>query len=175
MFFDSWADIGRVLVIGPLAYFALLLLLRVSGKRTLSKMNMFDFIVTVALGSTLASALLSEDVALVEGLVALAVLIFSQFVITFLSVRFEPFQQFVKADPALLYHEDRFLRRALRRERVTEEEVRAAVRARGYRSLESVAAVVLETEGSFSVLAKSDSGQATSLANVPLLEDEITL
>lgn len=44
-----------MLVIGVLAYASLILLLRASGKRTLSKMNAFDFIVTVALGSTLAS------------------------------------------------------------------------------------------------------------------------
>ncbi len=49
MFFDSWAGLLRVLVVGPLAYAALVLLLRVTGKRTLSKMNAFDLIVTVAL------------------------------------------------------------------------------------------------------------------------------
>ncbi len=42
MFFDSWAGLLRVLVVGPLAYAALVLLLRVTGKRTLSKMNAFD-------------------------------------------------------------------------------------------------------------------------------------
>ena len=67
MFFDSWAGLLRVLVVGTLAYAALVLLLRVTGKRTLSKMNAFDLIVTVALGSTLATVLLSKDVALAEG------------------------------------------------------------------------------------------------------------
>ena len=56
MFFDSWAGLGRVLVVGVLAYSALVLLLRISGKRTLTKMNAFDLVVTVALGSTLATA-----------------------------------------------------------------------------------------------------------------------
>jgi uncharacterized membrane protein YcaP (DUF421 family) len=70
MFFDSWTGLGRVLVVGTLAYFALVLTLRVSGKRTLSKLNAFDLVVTVALGSTLATVLLSKDVALAEGLLA---------------------------------------------------------------------------------------------------------
>lgn len=64
MFFNAWSDIGRVLVVGGLAYAGLVLLLRLTGKRTLSKMNAFDLVVTVALGSTLATILLSKDVAL---------------------------------------------------------------------------------------------------------------
>ena len=60
MLFDSWAGLGRVVLIGTLAYGALVLLLRISGKRTLSKLNAFDLVVTVALGSTLATVLLSN-------------------------------------------------------------------------------------------------------------------
>lgn len=59
-------------MVGTSAYFALLLMLRASGTRTLSKMNAFDFVVTVAFGSTLATVMLSEDVALAEGGLALA-------------------------------------------------------------------------------------------------------
>ncbi len=66
-FFDSWSAMGRTVVVGVLAYLALVLLLRVSGKRTLSKMNAFDLVVTVALGSTLATVLLSTSVALARG------------------------------------------------------------------------------------------------------------
>ena len=71
MFFSTWAALGRVLVIGPLAYVALVLLLRISGKRTLTKLNAFDLVVTVALGSTLATVLLSKSVSLAEGVLAL--------------------------------------------------------------------------------------------------------
>lgn len=75
MFFDTWQGLGRIVVVGVLAYAALVIFLRFSGKRTLSKMNAFDLIVTVALGSTLATILLSKDVALAEGLLALLLLI----------------------------------------------------------------------------------------------------
>ncbi len=75
MFFQNWSGLLRTVVVGVLAYVALVALLRVSGKRTLSKMNAFDFVVMVALGSTLATILLSKNVALAEGVVAFAVLI----------------------------------------------------------------------------------------------------
>ncbi|MFN2441460.1 MAG: DUF421 domain-containing protein, partial [Thermoanaerobaculia bacterium] len=67
MFFDDIQGLIRVFVISILAYVALVLFLRVSGKRTLTKLNAFDLVVTVALGSTLATIILSKDVALAEG------------------------------------------------------------------------------------------------------------
>jgi uncharacterized membrane protein YcaP (DUF421 family) len=61
LFFESWTGMARVAVLAVCAYALLIFLLRITGKRTLSKMNAFDFVVTVALGSTLATILLSKD------------------------------------------------------------------------------------------------------------------
>jgi uncharacterized membrane protein YcaP (DUF421 family) len=168
MFFDSWSGLARVVIVGVLAYLGLVVLLRISGKRTLSKMNAFDLVVTVALGSTLATILLSKDVALAEGLLALATLIALQFIIAWLSVRSERVSTLVKAEPALLLYRGRFLHAALRRERVTEGEVRSAVRQSGHGDLGAVEAVVLETDGSFSVVSHAgDSPTAhAALADV---------
>jgi uncharacterized membrane protein YcaP (DUF421 family) len=170
VFFDDWAGLGRTLVVGSLAYLAMVLLLRVSGKRTLSKMNAFDFIVTVALGSALANVLLSEDVALAEGLVAFALLIGAQYCITFLSVRSKAVRALIKGEPTLLFHGGSFLGSAMQRERVTEEEVLAAVRQQGKGTLSEVAAVVLETDGTFSILSRAGEGADSSLRNVSLRE-----
>jgi uncharacterized membrane protein YcaP (DUF421 family) len=166
MFFDNWAGLGRTLIVGVLAYAALIFLLRISGKRTLSKMNAFDLIVTVALGSTLATILLSKDVALAEGVLALALLIFLQFVITWLTVRSTTVLRLIKAEPTLLVHQGEFLQRAMKVQRVTEAEVRAAVRAQGIAAMEKVMAVVLETDASFTVIPYSDSDSASALNGV---------
>ena len=160
MLFDDWAGVGRVLAVGPLAYAALIAVLRVSGKRSLTKLNAFDLVVTVALGSTLATILLSKDVALAEGVMALVLLVGMQFAITWLSVRSERFQRLVKAQPTLLVHRGRFLDDALRAERVTREEVLYALRSNGATDPADIASVVLETDGSFSVL-ESDPGAPT--------------
>lgn len=153
MFFDSWMGLLRVGVMGVLAYAALIVLLQVSGKRTLSKMNAFDFIVTVALGSTLATVLLSETVALIEGVTAFALLIGMQYAITWLSVRSGTVRKLVKSEPSLLFHDGAFLEQVMTRERVTQDEVRAAVRQQGKSSMAEVNAVILETDGTFSVLS----------------------
>src|SRR5688500_1869061 len=103
MLFDTWGGLFRVLIVGVLAYAALVLMLRTSGKRTLSKMNAFDFIVTVALGSTLATVVLSKDVALAEGVLAFALLVLLQYAVTWSAVRSRAFREVIKAEPALLY------------------------------------------------------------------------
>jgi len=165
--FDGWLTLGRTAIVGVLAYLTLVLLLRVSGKRTLSKMNAFDLVVTVALGSTLATVLLSTDVALATGVLAFALLIGLQYAITWLSVRSPTVQGFVKAEPTLLVHRGQFLSRAMKRERVTEEEILAALRGQGIAAVEDVEAVVLETDSSFSVvMGSSGSASAPTLSNI---------
>jgi len=166
MFFNGWQAIGRTALVGVLAYLALVVLLRISGKRTLSKMNAFDLVVTVALGSTLATILLSKDVALAEGLTALAVLILMQFAIAWLSVRSRRVSRLVKSEPTLLVYGGQFLPEALRRERVVEAEVRAAARAQGVADLADVAAVVLETDGSFTVVSQHGQPRQPTLWGV---------
>lgn len=167
MFFNSWDALLRVLIVGALAYAALVLILRISGKRTLSKMNAFDFVVTVALGSTLASTILSKDTSLAEGVAALALLIGLQYIITWLSVRTSWFERLVKATPTLIYYQGHFLDEPMKRQRVTTAEVRSAIRKASMAQMDEVEAVVLETDGTFTVLESIPNGEkAAALANV---------
>jgi len=167
MFFDGWFGLLRVLVVGTLAYAALVLLLRVSGKRTLAKLNAFDLIVTVALGSTLATVLLSKSVALVEGLAAFVLLAGLQYLVAWLSVRSPRFSDLVKSEPTLLLHQGRFLDGPMQAQRVTRAEVLATLRSSGAVEPEQVAAVVLETDGTLSVIPNaSQSGAIGTLDGV---------
>jgi uncharacterized membrane protein YcaP (DUF421 family) len=166
MFFESWYGVVRVIVVGSLAYPALIAVLRISGKRTLSKWNAFDLIVTVALGSTLATVLLSKDVKLLEGLAAFALLVGLQFVITWIVVRSGTASDLVKSSPTLLLKKGEFLDDSLISTRVTRSEVYAAIRSSGSGSLAEIEAVVLETDGSFSVIKRSDNEQMDALSDV---------
>lgn len=165
VFFDGWATVARTLVVGVLGYVALVTLLRLSGKRTLAKMNAFDLVVTVALGSSLASLLTSKDVALAQGVLAFATLIGLQYGVTWLAVRSATVRRYVKNEPTLLLYRGEMLASALQRERVTQEEVRSAVRSQGIAALQDVEAVVLETDGTFSVVSRAGDG-ATALCDV---------
>ncbi|WP_419898961.1 DUF421 domain-containing protein [Roseomonas sp. USHLN139] len=161
MLFDSWFGLLRVLLVGSLAYAALVLMLRISGKRTLAKLNAFDLIVTVALGSTLATVLLNNSVALAEGVLAFALLAGLQYVVAWLSVRSDRFDRLVKSEPSLLLHEGRMLEGMMREQRVTRDEVLAALRASGVASPAAAAAVVLETDGTLSVIPAAAAASGT--------------
>lgn len=164
----NWSDVLvgepgralRIIIVSAAAYAALLVILRLTGKRTLSKMNAFDLTVTVALGSTLATVILSKDVSLLEGILAFLLLAWLQLIVTWISVRSARFERWVKAEPRLLAYDGRLLRSAMRQERVTREEIESALREHGFASLAEVASVVLETNGSISVVgvAHASSG-----------------
>lgn len=162
MLFDSWSGLGRVLLVGSIAYAALVAILRISGKRTLTKLNAFDLVVTVALGSTLATVLLSKSVALAEGVLAMALLVFLQFAITWLSVRSPSFQNLVKSEPTLIMRQGTFLEGAMGAQRITREEVMAALRSNGVADAAQVAAVILETDGTIAVIQESRQGVTSS-------------
>lgn len=154
MFFAGAPGVWRTLLVGLCAYVLLILVLRTTGKRTLSKMNAFDLIVTVALGSTLATVILSKDVALAEGVTAFVMLAGAQLAVTWLSTRSKRFRSWVKAEPTILVEKGIMLSDAMKRERVTSDEVEAAVRGAGFDGLDAIALVVLETDGSMSVVAR---------------------
>ncbi|MGH2316597.1 DUF421 domain-containing protein [Planococcus sp. SE5232] len=153
----------RIVTVGFLAYVGLVIFLRVSGKRTLTKLNAFDLVVTVALGSTLATILLSKDVSLLEGLTAFTLLIFMQYLFTLLAVHSQWFNNVIKSEPRLLFLDGQFLRNAMKKERIKEIEILQAIRNTGFGSTEKVKAVVLETDGSMSVISSEPGNTLTNV------------
>lgn len=151
MFFQNWSGIVRTLLVGTLAYVTLVLFLRISGKRTLAKLNAFDLVVTVALGSTLSAILLQESIALAEGATALGLLIALQYGVTYLSVRSHRFAKLVRSEPTLLVRDGQYLDQAMGRARITRDEVMSAIRAAGTDEIARVAYLVLESDGTLSV------------------------
>ena len=151
-FYAGWLPILRVAVVGVLAYVALVAALRIGGKRTLSKMNAFDLVVTVAFGSILASTLLSKGNALLTGITAFVTLIGLQWVVAWSCARFGWASEVVKSVPTILVWRGEMLEDVMRGERISPEEVRAAVRASGLSRLEDASAVVLETNGDLNVV-----------------------
>lgn len=156
MFFQEWENIFRTIVVGLLAYVSVILFIRISGKRTLAKLNAFDLVVTVALGSTLSSVLLQKSISLAQGVTALGLLIALQYLVTFLSVRSTRFAKLVRSQPSLLARHGIFYGDAMVRQRLTEDEVLSAVRAQGLQGLKNVEAVILESDGSLSIIPRQD-------------------
>ncbi len=167
MFYDRGYDLLRVLVLGTLGYVWLLAVIRLTGKRTLAQLDAFDLIVSVALGSTLATVLLSSEVALAEGALALALLCVLQLIVALLTSRWKLARRTITARPTLLVRDGELLDQALRSERISGDSLLQAVRNSGVGGLDLVAAVVLETNGRISVISREQLGSSSALSDVP--------
>lgn len=163
MWFDTLGDLSRVAVVGSAAYVTLVVVLRLSGKRTLAKLNAFDLAVTVALGSTLATVLLSSDVSWAEGAVAFAMLALLQLVVSWTSARLPGGRSIVNARPTVVLRDGQPDHAALRRQRLTVGELKQAVRSSGIGGFDQVAVVVLESDGTLSVISRSRLGDGSAL------------
>jgi uncharacterized membrane protein YcaP (DUF421 family) len=169
-FFESWYNVGRTVTLSIITFAALIVLLRGSGKRTLSKLNVFDFVFVVAVGSVFASTIISKDVTLVEGIAALATLVGIQIFLAELAARSSTAERIINGEPALLLSRGKFIQRALKKERVTEEEVRAAIRTKGVSRVEDVDAVILENDGTLSVAWEARGPGRSSLVDATVPE-----
>lgn len=173
MWFLAPAYLARVFFSALAAYTVMVIILRLTGKRSLAKWNMFDFIITIALGTTLSTAVMStgENNELRKGLFGFVLLVLIQYIITWLSVRFDWVSSLLKSKPTLVVYNGEWREEKMKQERLTKSEVLAAMRANGTPNLADVGAVVLETNGTLSVLNKWETETVDSLQNVHGYED----
>lgn len=167
--FSSWSSIARVFVVGAPIYLALLLILQVVGKHALAKSNAYGLVITTALGSTLASAVLTKQVTLIDGVLAIGLLLGLQYLVSTLVTRHGWASRWFTAKPSLVVWEGRILCDELQKERLTVSDVLSAVRQSGFSSVEDVGAVVLEANGALSVIAELN-GTRSALADLPVSE-----
>lgn len=165
IFFESWSELGRIGASALVLYAFMIIAVRLVGKRSTSQMNNFDWVVTVAVGSILASGILLRDVTIADAVFAVGILFGAQYLVTWAASRWRPVSRIVRARPRLLLRHGECLEEALKEERVTKEELQAAVRGAGIRDLSDVAWVVLETDASLSVIP-GGPGPASALDSV---------
>lgn len=137
-------------------YISLILFTRISGVRSFSKMSSFDFATTVAIGSVIASAILSDNPPLLQAIVALG----SLFVLQMTVARFRnyPFmQKLVDNRPILLMNGTEILENNMKEARVTRKDLFSKLREANVTQFNQIKAVVMETTGDISVLHHKDS------------------
>jgi uncharacterized membrane protein YcaP (DUF421 family) len=155
-----------ILLTGVGIYAALLLLTRLTGLRSFSKMSSFDFAITVALGSIIASTLLAKTPSLLAGAFGLAVLYGIQWAVSKLRRVTSPVERLVDNEPLLIMAGERVLSEHLDAARMTEDDLRSKLRSEGVAHPEQVLAVVFETTGDVSVIQRSDKASSWAFEGV---------
>lgn len=162
----GYESILRTVIVGTLAYISLVFIIRISGKRTLATMNAFDFVITVAIGAAFGRVLTAKNVAISEAVTAFILLAFLQFVFSYIEFRSSFFRKLTSSPPKMLYYKGEFVDKNLRSERINKFDLMGSVRKKGYSSLDDVEVIILESDGSFSVLEKSGSTENSSFENM---------
>lgn len=164
-----------LVAVSALAIFGTVIVIaRVVGLRSFSKMSSFDFVVTLATGSIVA-AVASSSTSLANGALALVILYACQWTIALLRRHTGWGQRLVDNKPIALMLEGEFIEENLSSSRVTADDVRAKLRQNNVHRLDDVRAVVLETTGDVSVLHGDGPVDADVLADVYGFDPEATL
>lgn len=137
-------------------YAAVLMGMRLAGKRQVGQMTPFDLVLLLLIANAVQNAMTGSDTSLVGGLAAAATLLILNAVVSRVALRSRNARKLVEGEPTLLVHAGRILRGNLEREKVSEEELLQAMREHGVASLEEVQSAVLEIDGSISVIRKDE-------------------
>ncbi len=155
----SWTAILMVIISSIGIYIAVIFFTRLSGLRSFSKMSSFDFAMTVAVGSLVASAILTNDPPLSQAVIALGALYALQIGIAKLRGISPLVDNLVDNQPILLMRGAQILDENLKSTKVTHDDLRAKLREANVTDFSQIKAVVLETTGDISVLHTRDSSQ----------------
>ncbi len=136
-------------------YFATIIFTRLAGKRSFSKMSSFDFAMTVAIGSIIATTVLSKSVSLLQGIVGMAAVYILQISVAIFR-RLEIVQKLIDNKPLLLMDGEKILKENMRKARVTESDLRSKLREANVLELSQVRAVIFEATGDIAVLHSKD-------------------
>lgn len=157
-FSSTWQALGLVVASTVGIYLSLIVVTRFAGLRSFSKLSGFDFAITVAIGSVVASVLVAEDPPLAQGVMALVALYAIQIGVAALRNRSQAVAGWVDNEPLLVMDEERILDENLRKGHMTREDLYAKLREANVLRLEEVHAVVMESTGDVSVLHGEPEG-----------------
>jgi uncharacterized membrane protein YcaP (DUF421 family) len=156
----------RIVVVGVTAYLAIVLILRVSGKRTLASMSAFDFVIAVAVGAVFGRTLTTKNLSISEALTAFILLAVLQFIFAYFEGKSKVFKNIFNTSPTLLFYDGEFIQKNLRKERLDESKIISAARKKGFGSMDDVAAVILEIDAQLSVIGKSKEGKSSTFKDL---------
>jgi len=157
LFFDNIDKLGRIVLTAVTIYVLIVIITKVSGKRSTSQLNNFDWIVTVMIGSLGASTILLKNIPLIEGISSILVLYVMQFLVTKYASISPQFSSFILSEPRIVFYQGQFLPDAMRAERLTRQELECAMRSEGVNNFDDVEAIVFESDAQLTIIPKPTS------------------
>ena len=148
----SWTAVLMIVLSSAGIYISVIILTKIAGLRSFSKMSSFDFAITVSFGSIIASVVVAKDPPLLQAVVALAALYLFQMIVASLRGRSSLISKLVDNEPILLMRGQEILHDNLKEARVTHDDLRSKLREANVTRMSQVYAVIMEATGDISVM-----------------------
>jgi uncharacterized membrane protein YcaP (DUF421 family) len=159
--FSSSVPVAEIVLRGSLVYLILFGLLRVALKREAGTLGIPDLLMVVLIADASQNAMAANYHSVTDGLVLVATIVFWNYALDWLAFRYPRFRHLVEPAPLLLVKDGRFLRRNMRKELITEEELLGLLREEGIDSIEQVKEARMESDGRVSAV-RSDAASSKS-------------
>lgn len=151
------AGLGEIALRTTIVYGLLLLLIRLAGKREIGQLTPFDLVVLLLVSNAVQNAMTGPDTTVSGGAVAAVTLIVINFVVALIRQRSSGFRRFVEGIPVMLVSHGEIQYRALKREHMTVSDLMAALREHEVSDVRKCELVMLEIDGSVTVLRQEGS------------------
>jgi uncharacterized membrane protein YcaP (DUF421 family) len=160
-----------------LVYIALVILLRVFGKRELAQLNPFDLVVLLSLSNTVQNAIIGDDNSVAGGIIGAVTLLLTNYLVVRFLFKHRRLDQMVEGECTVLVKDGEVQQQALAREMMNPSELDTVVRRQGYDGLDSVHEVKLEPGGGFVITAKqpprSEINHSDLIARLDAITNEL--
>lgn len=155
-FLMEWEQVPGIALTAIGFYLVLILFTRLVGLRSFSKLSSYDFAMTVAIGSILASTVSSDSVSLIQGSFAVGTLFIIQTFFSFIRRTVKPIKSMIDNQAIILMAHGEYFWDNIKEANLTESDIKEVVRKNGLKSKTEVFAVIMETTGDMSVIKNND-------------------
>lgn len=164
------AGILHPLIVGSIAVIVLFFYLRLGSNRSVAPITVFDWIINVALGSTLAGIVNGNS--LTRGLIALWTMLAFQYIVSHISSHYKNrFEWIFSAPPLVVAFRGEFLKKTMAKHRISQSDIYSALRQHGILNIKLVEAIIIEANGEFSIFeieaVRDCKCEPSALLNVP--------
>lgn len=162
-------------VVRPLiVYFAMVLLLRIFGKRELAQLNPIDFVLLLLISEAVQNSIIGDDTSLSGGVIGVATLLGVNYLMAFIKFRVQPVERLIEGSPITLIENGKIDEKALRREMMTEDDLEVIAHEEGLDKADEIEKLTLDPNGTFLVDAKGDIKDARFKREVLEKIDKLT-
>jgi len=161
---ESWQAVIRVAITSIVFYFLLIFILKFLGNRSIGNFSVYDFVATLTIGSVVSSTLVFSEITFLNGLFAVVIFLLLQYFVSRLTSKWPRLNRLLNPSPKIVFFKGEFKEKHMKKARINRDEIYAAIRLQANTTSDQIYAVILETNGSLSVVINASPGY----------EDEIT-